>query len=175
MSFLRECVFREAKGFLHRSSFIPPIYSESRVTCAACVSPSARRVDPALASLSSIPVQHGERECVPSEPSVWLPALSSLPLNILLWAILTSVRLNVPFLSKNTSLLSLDYISYIIKKHEMFYLSLQSSPLKCLGVFEWFRVLHSCYFCCQGIVMWLLGCCECFKHSRLTKNLLGRC
>lgn len=33
---LQECGFGEAKGFLHRSSFIPPIYGESRVTCAAC-------------------------------------------------------------------------------------------------------------------------------------------
>lgn len=88
---MHECGFGEAKGFLRRSSFIPPIYGVSRVTCAACGPPERLRGlgERSLLSHRSPQFRCGvERARVCSQSRLPDYRLPSLPLNILLCGIL---------------------------------------------------------------------------------------
>lgn len=78
---------RRGQGFspplLIHSSNLRRVRGHLRCVRAAWKALWAWREEPALASLSSIPVQRGEGASVLSEPSVWLPAPLAPP-NILL-------------------------------------------------------------------------------------------
>lgn len=86
---LHECDFEEAKGFLHRSSFIPPIYGVSGVTCAACGSPERLR---GLGERSLLSHRSPQFQCGVERARVCSQSRLSdyrLPLNILLSGILS--------------------------------------------------------------------------------------